>query len=182
MSNKVIAIVVGVAVVLGGAYYMMRGGSEKSTETNSIAVGEQNPTTGNENTSGKKMSFDAFMKQGGSYTCTVNQTVQGIESKGTIYIDGNNTRGEFKTSVSGMNLDTMFLTKDGYSYTWSSMMPGKGYKVAVKATVGDTTAGASGQYSFNASQIGDYDCQPWSGDSSKFAMPSGIVFTEIKSN
>lgn len=180
MSNKVIAIVVGVVVVLGGAYYAMRGTSESVKDTNSIAVGEPNPSAPAENTSGKKMSFDAFMKQGGSYICTVNQNVQGMESKGTVYINGGNVRGDFKTSVSGMNIDTMFLTKDGYSYTWSSMMAGKGFKVAVKATGGNTSTQTSGQYSFDASQIGEYDCQPWTVDQSKFAMPSGVVFTEVK--
>jgi hypothetical protein len=180
MSNKVIAIVVGVVVVLGGAYYAMRGTSESVKDTNSIAVGEPNPSAPTENTSGKKMSFDAFMKQGGSYMCTVNQNVQGMESKGTVYINGGNIRGDFKTSVSGMNIDTMFLTKDGYSYSWSSMMAGKGFKVAVKGASGNTSTQTSGQYSFDASQIGEYDCQPWTVDQSKFAMPSGVVFTEIK--
>jgi hypothetical protein len=186
MSNKVIAIVVGVVVVLGGAYYAMKGGS--AGDANSIAVGEQNPAMQNGNSSGvestnpsgKKMSFDAFIKQGGSYMCTVNQNVEGIESKGTVYVNGGNVRGDFKTSVSGMNIDTMFLTKDGYSYSWSSMMPGKGYKAKVTASGGGTGAGTSGQYSFNAEQIGDYNCEVWAVDSSKFAMPSGVVFTEIK--
>ncbi len=181
MSNKVIAIVVGVVVVLGGAYYAMRGTSESVKDTNSIAVGEPNPSTPVENSSGKKMSFDAFLKQGGSYVCTVNQSVEGIDSKGTVYVDGTDTRGTFNTTVSGMKVDSEFISTGGYTYTWSSMMQGKGFKVKVDNKVsGDTSTGTSGQYSWNAEQIGDYDCQPWSGDSSKFALPKGVVFTEIK--
>ncbi len=181
MSNKVIAVVVGVVVVLGGAYYAMRGTSTEVPNTNSIAVGEPNPSTPSENTSGKKMSFDAFLKQGGSYVCTVNQSVEGIDSKGTVYVNAGNVRGDFSTTVSGMNISTMFLVKDGFSYTWSNMMQGKGYKVPVNASgSGNTSAGTSGQYSWNAEQIGDYDCKPWSADASKFAMPSSVVFTEVK--
>ena len=49
MSNKAIAIVVGVVVVFGGAYFAMRGGS--GSDANSIAVGEQNPAMQNGNSS-----------------------------------------------------------------------------------------------------------------------------------
>jgi len=181
MSNKVIAIVVGVVVVFGGVYFAMRGGSDKVADTNSIAVGEPNGSGTTENTSGKKMSFDAFLKQGGSYVCNVNQSVEGMDSRGTVYVNGANVRGTFNTTVSGMKVDSEFISTGGYMYTWSNMMPGKGFKAKVSATAGgDASTGTSGQYSWNAEQIGDYDCQPWSVDSAKFAMPSGIVFTEIK--
>lgn len=139
----------------------------------------QDEVNGNTNTTGKKMSFDSFLRQGGAYLCTVNQSVEGVESKGTVYVDGARTRGEFKTSVQGMSIDNIFVVKDGFSYSWSSMMPGKGYKVAVSGT-GGSGGTTSGQYSFNAEQIGDYNCEAWSVDSSKFALPSGVVFTEIK--
>lgn len=185
MSNKVIATMVGVVVVLGGVYFAMSGnnssGEMANENPNSIAVGEPNPSAPAENTSGKKMSFDAFLKQGGSYVCTVNQSVEGIDSKGTVYIDKGNIRGDFNTSVAGMNVDTYFIVKDKYTYTWSNMMQGKGFKAPVSAEGnGDSSTKTSDQYSFNAEQIGDYDCQPWSVDSSKFALPSGITFTEIK--
>ncbi len=181
MSNKVIAIVVGVVVVLGGAYYAMRGTSESVKDTNSIAVGEPNPSAPTEQNSGKKMSFDAFLKQGGSYVCSVDQSVEGMDSKGTVYVNGTNIRGTFNTTVAGMKVDSEFISTGGYMYTWSSMMPGKGFKAKVGTTAGGSTStGTSGQYSWNAEQIGDYDCQPWSGDLSKFAMPSGVVFTEVK--
>ncbi len=185
MNNKIIAGVVGVVVVLGGAYFAMSGDktSDSSVQENAqgIAVGEPNPSAPVDQNSGKKMSFDAFMKQGGSYVCTVNQLVQGIESKGTVYINNGNIRGDFNTSVSGMNIDTFFIVKDSFTYTWSSMMQGKGFKAPVSAGgSGDASAGTSGQYSFNAEQIGDYDCQPWTADSSKFALPSGVTFTLVK--
>lgn len=134
---------------------------------------------------GKKMSFDAFMKQGGSYVCTVNQDVGGMTSKGTVYINGTsgqNIRGEFTTSVQGMNIGTSLIVRDGFTYTWSSMMPTTGYKVAVsKSDVGaNVNQGASGSYSWNAEQIGDYDCKPWTVDATKFDLPKTVKFTEVK--
>jgi hypothetical protein len=98
-----------------------------------------------------------------------------------VYISKGNISGDFKTSVSGMNMETFFIVKDGYSYTWSSMMPNIGYKVAVNQNSSvNTGASASGSYSFNAEQIGDYDCKPWTPSDSKFSIPSSIKFTEIK--
>lgn len=183
MSNKMIAGVLGVIVVLGAAYFFM-GDKESASTTeapqNSIAVGELNPSTPTVEDSGKKMSFDAFLKQGGSYVCTVNQNIEGIESKGIIYVNGDNVRGTFNTTVVGIKVDSEFISTGGYTYTWSSMMPGKGFKAkATDTSVGDTSTGTSGQYSFNAEQIGDYDCKTWNADPSKFALPKGVTFTEI---
>ena len=181
MNNKIIAGVLGAVVVLGGAYLFMGRDSVNTETPNSIAVGEPNPSTPTEQNSGKKMSFDSFLKQGGSYVCTVNQTVQGIDSKGTVYINGSNIHGEFNTAVAGMNVDSHFIAKDGFTYTWSRMMQGKGFKAPMSTGgAGDTSAGTSGQYSFNAEQIGEYDCQPWNVDASKFVLPSGVTFTLIK--
>lgn len=178
MSNKVIAIVVGVVVVLGGAYYAMRGGGESVKDTNSIAVGEPNGTTPTENTSGKKMSFDAFLKQGGSYVCTIKSEMEndGVLLGGTVYINNKDLRGDFKANVSGIEMTNSFISKGGYMYTWSSISGGSGFKFAVNAN-GTADNSAMG---FDAKQFGDYDCQDWTVDSSKFAMPSGVVFTEVK--
>ena len=60
-------------------------------------------------------------------------------------------------------------------------MPNTGFKMAVAGS-GGTGGEASGQYSFNAEQIGDYDCKSWNVDGSKFDLPKDVTFTEIKSN
>lgn len=186
MNNKIIAGVVGVVVVLGGVYFAMSGGdkggdSSMQDNTQGIAVGEPNPSAPVDQNSGKKMSFDAFLKQGGSYKCTVNQSVEGMDSVGTVYINKGDIRGDFNTSVAGMNIDTYFLVKDNFTYSWSSMTPGKGFKAPVSASgSANSSTGTSGQYSFNAEQIGDYDCVAWTVDSAKFALPSGVNFTLVK--
>lgn len=148
-------------------------------------------------TNGKKMSFDVFMKQGlqgSAYECTVHQTISNIDTTGKVWIDGTGTatsatsssanakvHGEFTTAVQGMNITSNFTVVDGYSYSWSSMMS-TGYKVKVPDSTGatsDTSAEAKGSYSWNASQIGDYDCQPWTATAAKFALPTNIKFTEM---
>jgi hypothetical protein len=60
------------------------------------------------------------------------------------------------------------------------MMPTTGFKAKVIENVEpNTNAGMSGTYSFNASQIGEYDCEEWAGDQSKFTLPASVTFTEI---
>lgn len=76
------------------------------------------------------------------------------------------------------------IVKDNFTYTWSPLMAGKGFKAKVVEVVGGDAVvdtGTSGTYSFNATQIGDYDCVDWTVDESKFTLPSTVTFTEIKS-
>ena len=190
MNKQVIAVVLAV-VVVGGAFFAYTKMNNKSG-----AVAEQNPYMQNGNSSGvestnpnanststtqKKLPFIDFIKQGGSYVCTVGQTVDSIKSSGTFYINGAMSRGEFATEVKGMKIDSTFVVKDGYSYSWSSIVPGMGYKVAIDQNASSGTSGnSSGSYAFNSEKIGDYDCKPWTPDNSKFNLPSTIKFTEVK--
>lgn len=177
MDKKVVGTVVAVLVVVIGGYFAWGMSKDSNTEVNQDENGSSIEDINTRAEDGKKMSFGNFLKQGGAYTCTVSQYVGDVESKGTVYINGGNVRGEFSTSVSGVNMQNYFLVKDGYSYSWSSMMPSKGYKVAVNDSTGGS---ASAQYSWNSDAIGDYNCEAWNVDNSKFSLPSGTVFTEIK--
>jgi hypothetical protein len=133
----------------------------------------------------RKMSFESFLKNDkGSYVCTVAQDVGGTQSSGTVYVSSvigetRKIRGEFSSTVQGMKIDTNFVMKDGFSYTWGSMMPQMGYKVKVQEQTGDTTTATSGTYSFNASQIGSYNCEDWKADNKMFDLPSSVKFMDI---
>ena len=83
------------------------------------------------------------------------------------------------TTYAGQKVDTAFIVRDGYSYTWTSMMPTMGFKVKVAASAGDTGAQASGSYAWNAETIGDYNCEAWTTDESKFAIPTSVTFKAI---
>ena len=122
------------------------------------------------------------MKKGGAYTCTVNQSVQNMETKGIVYISGDSVSGNFSTNVGGMNISSMFIIKDGYSYSWSSAAPTMGIKTKIAAQGNSgtkNTAGMAGSYSWNSEQIGDYSCEPWTVDQSKFVPPATVTFTSV---
>ncbi len=179
-SIKIIGAISALAVVAGISYAVITKSPSQSSSTKtttSEGVVENQPTS-----SGKKMAFADFLKQGGAYQCTVNQYVQNIESKGKVYIDGGRISGVFSTKVQGMTIDTNILVREGYSYTWSSMMQGMGYKtktVDPKDTPASGSASTSGTYSFNAEQIGDYNCTPWSVDEGVFSIPTNVTFKTL---
>lgn len=174
MSKLIIGIILVVAV--GGGYYLYS--SPKNVSTDS--VNQQAPVVPDAKVpTGKKMAFSEFMKQNGSYQCTVTQNVNNTSVNGTVFINDGKIRGEFSTSYNGTNMNISTIARDGYSYTWTSMMPTMGFKAKiVENATGDANASASGSYSWNAEHIGDYNCEAWSPDASKFSLPTSVTFTE----
>lgn len=176
-------VIVG-AVVVGG-YFILKS-SPQETETNPAVTGENSADLETINPGGtrpadeKKMAFSEFIKQGGSYKCEVKQYLSDIDNSGTVYMSGGNIRGEFSTIAEGRTMSTTFIVKDGYSYTWSSLLPNMGFKTKAVETVGaDAVTENSGTYGWNATQIGDYNCEPWSADASKFIIPTDITFKDV---
>jgi hypothetical protein len=175
MTKTIIAVLI-IAGLGVGAYVAF-----KPQETIAPQVSGQNETVQTENVpEGKKMAFSEFMKQGGSYSCTVSQEVQNTTAQGTVYISEGNLRGDFTTSFNGTKMNLSTIVRDGYSYTWSSLMPNSGFKVKV-ATPNevDSKAPSEATYSFNADTIGEYDCDPWTPDASKFAIPTSVTFKTL---
>jgi len=175
MNIKLItSIIIVVAAVAGFTYF-------KTNKTPADIVQEYSvPQQEAPAESGKKMAFAEFLKQGGSYKCTVNQSVAGTDTVGTTYIDGGRIRGEYSTQAQGMNIATTLIVRDGYSYTWTSMAPTIGFKAKVaESTAVNTGAAMSASYSWNAQQIGDYSCEAWSADEGKFTVPTNVTFKEI---
>jgi hypothetical protein len=116
---------------------------------------------------------------GGSYKCEVKQAFSDMENSGTVYIAGGNIRGEYTTIAEGRTIDTSFIMKDGYSYTWSSALANIGFKTKINTKASGAGAESSGTYSWNASQIGDYNCEPWTADEKTFETPAGMSFKEV---
>ncbi len=181
-QTKVIALVLLAVTVLGGTYFML---SRKSASTDLAIVPTSPEVVGDSSSaptpSGRKMAFLDFVKQGGAHKCIVNQSIGGMEVKGTTYINDGMIRGEYATEAQGMSMESTLIVRDGYTYTWTSMAPQMGFKTKVAAgTPTDTGAGMSGTYSFDAQQIGEYDCESWVVDEGKFTPPASVTFTEIK--
>lgn len=188
MSSKITWIVVGVVLIGGGLYFSY-------IQKNKQDLGINQPTESGEThvvveeiqdrntiaTDSKKMPFTDFIKQGGSYECNVDQYVGNTTTKGVVYINNDLIRGDYKTNIQGVSVDTTMVVKDDYTYTWSSMLPNTGFKakVAKNGQIDQNNTGTSASYSFNSEQIGDYDCKEWTPDMTMFELPSSITFQEL---
>lgn len=165
MSKTTIGVIIGV-VVLVGAYFLLT--SNKGAENGPMNGKSQGGTE-------KKMAFSEFVKQGGSYKCSVVQALSDMENSGTVYFSGNMVSGEYNTVAEGRAITTYFIFRDGYSYTWSSFAPNTGFKVKE-----ETDTETRGTYSWDASQIGDYNCESWTPDQARFAVPTDVTFQELE--
>lgn len=189
-------IVLGVLslIVVGGIFYGVTSTVEKDTASQEVVIATStvqetevatttasstmsgSASTTTDKPSGKKMAFSEFMKQGGSHKCTVTQTVASMTTNGTVYIDGSKISASFAVSVAGQSINTSMIVRDGYTYTWTSNDPTKGFKTKVVATTGDNSAGPKGTYTWDGSQIGEYSCDPWTAEASMFELPKTVTF------
>jgi len=186
MSKTIVAFLV-VLVVAGGGYFIFNSKKEipenaqvANNELKNDEIKNETP----EQPAGKKMAFSQFIKQDfGPYKCEVKQAFSDMENSGTVYINKGNLRGDFSTIAEGRKMDSSFIMKDGYTYNWSSFAPTMGVKMKVdmNAENGNTNTQTSGTYSWNAEQIGEYNCEEWVMDESKFTLPSTVTHPEIKS-
>jgi len=184
-KTTIIAITAAIIIALGGYNLVFR---NKTTQEN-ILPGSNNEIPNTENVNqvadklaGKKMAFSQFIKQDfGPYKCEVKQALSDFESTGTVYMNEGKLRGEFSTVAEGRKMDSSFIMKEGYTYNWSSIVPmGVKVKIPEKGMTGDINTNTSGTYSWNAEQIGEYNCEEWKVDEAMFELPTNIKFTEIK--
>lgn len=182
MKTKIIAsiAVVVVVAVVAGVIFKPNDSQAPTENAEKTSTAPASETTQTPAESGKKMAFSEFIKQGGAYKCTINQSVAGVDTVGTTYINGGLIRGEYKTQTQGINVTSSLVVRDGYTYTWTSMAPTMGFKAKVAETAGANTGAAmSASYSWNAEQIGDYSCEAWSAEASMFVVPSSVTFREV---
>jgi hypothetical protein len=181
--TKTTIIPIIVIVFAGLGLFLINNKSANKLDTPVTQDSNQTMAENENNSQGKKMAFSEFLKQDkGSYQCTVNQYIDAGMSQSTqgkVFLYDGNIRGDFATQVSGMNILSSVIVRDGFSYTWTNMAP-IGYKVSVIDTNNpQSQSEMSAAYSWNAEQIGDYDCQEWNVDKTQFEIPTQIQFQEI---
>jgi hypothetical protein len=190
MNKTILWIIGGIAAVGIAVAVISVTGHKKSPVVQNQQDSESVTTTTDSNASGtpaqggKKMAFSRFVAQGGTYKCTVDQYLENysIKTSGTVYLDAGKIRGSFSTTVAGQKIDAWTIVRDGFAYSWTSLVK-TGYKTPVVNA--DTNASSSvsvsgNTYSFNLDQIGDYNCVDWKADGSVFLVPVDITFQEIK--
>lgn len=172
LLNKIIIGIVILGIIVGGYFAFTSNKNEAGIKSEEEATTE---------IQGKKMAFSQFIKNGGSYECTISQNVAETTSTGKVFMDGEKIRGDFTSTVQNRKIDSTFVSKEGFTYAWTSMIPNMVYKSAMKKeeTEANTNTGKSGAYSFDAETIGEYDCKEWATDQTKFEIPAGAQVINI---
>lgn len=173
MNTKLIAGIVALVAIGGGAYYFMNtsSGTMDTSETGDASAQE----------GAFEGSFMALAKRGGNWKCTVDAQAStgagSAVSSGVVYVSGEKVRADFTSTVQGFgNVDSHMIADGVNVYTWTSMMP-QGFKTKMTAMESGGTE-TSGQ-GFDANQSYGYDCERTSADASLFAVPSTVTFTDL---
>lgn len=171
-TNTLIALVLGIAVIGGGAYFVFNQPSSGSEDTQ-MESAEAGAFEG---------SMTALMKRGGNWKCTVDASANtgagAAVSSGVVYVSGEKVRADFTSTIQGFGTVDSHMLADGTNvYTWSSMMP-QGFKLPQAKMEGQGGAETSGS-GFDANQSYSYDCQPGSADAALFSTPGNVTFTEL---
>lgn len=175
--NKKIAIGVGVIIVIALlAGFFMRNKNTAEVKDN---MGKTLPEQEAAQPQGMQNTLKGLLGLGQSQTCTYN-VGEGLGTS-TVYVAGGKMRTDtlVKTGTSDFVSHTIM---DGQSvYSW---MDGQktGYKMDFASMQGNTMKGDvnnSGQANIDPNKQFDFKCSRWSVDNSKFALPTGVEFTDM---
>lgn len=164
--NKKLVIVVVILLLLGGYFFMKNG--DGSTTNGSITSTSD---------SKKPSSLKDLISKGIAQTCTYSNE----NGKGTFYMSGGKTRGDFETTAGTVTTKGHMLVDGGTSYVWMD-----GQKTGFKSTFDTSTtdepsSNPSAAQTFDANASMNYDCKPGVVDSSLFTAPKDVEFMSFDS-
>lgn len=173
--NKKLLIVIGAIIVLLIAvvgYFVFKPASAPQpppvlSESTSVTQ-EVTPTV-----APKKITLRSLLGSSSSQKCEFSD--DNLSSSGQVYIADGKIRVISTIDVSSppnnviINGDQMYYWVEGQT---------TGYALSSSITAGEATPSAANQ-SVDMDQLIDFSCQPWTVDSAKFELPSGIQFTDF---
>lgn len=163
MYKKYLGAFIGIVVIAALAFVFMNGAG--------IGGSLLKETADTEYFSG---SFAELAERGGAWRCIFTHETETVTLRGTVYVYGENIRGDFESDTQGITVDSHMITDHGFIYTWSPIAP-TGYKVPYSLEAG------TGNGSSEFRQPYDFRCTPWTVEETKFAIPADTTFVEIAS-
>ena len=158
----------------------------ESSSTETIREVVENPVETNEFISG---SFADLLEMQIPSTCTFDYTDpdSNTRSVGTLYVSGENFKGEVDVTVDGQTQHTNVLKSSDFAYMWNSGET-QGIKmnftdVALNETDPTPSTEDSGDVTstenLNLNASYDFNCSAWIPDNKKFEIPSEITFVDF---
>jgi hypothetical protein len=185
-TNVFIALVVMGMVAVGGGGYLvyskMQTDDVQKEPKSEIAIETKNEVEEKELPTDDMVSgtFASLLGLGQNLICQFTYFDGTSASDGTFYIaqGGERLRGDFTSTIGGQKIDSHLIRNDGFNYTWSSSL-NQGAKIKIEPEVkSQITAEKNAQMPIDENTV--YNCTPWSVDPTKFVLPSGIEFIDLK--
>lgn len=173
MNNKV-AIWIVVVIVAGVLVWWFT----KSPAPDSAVQGDEQAME-EQGTMSSESSFNELFAKGDKQKCVFTYNDEQSSQTGTAYFDGEQRmRGDFTTEVDEIGTFDTHIIRDGdWFYSWGGPLGGEmGTKINLSE---QETAEGEANESVNLDERVRFDCERWSADSSKFELPSDIIFSEI---
>jgi hypothetical protein len=163
-----------IGIVLVGGLIIVGLNNSKSLNNDLKSGGNSVDIASEESFSGKfSGSMKDLVSKNQSMKCTFTHNTEMNNSKGTVYIGDGKLKGDFDIHASGQNMKAFMISDGSTSYVWSSVLP-QGFKVVLSNTENQNSTQPAQGVDYN--QNLDYECVPWSVDSSYFVPPADINF------
>lgn len=152
--------------LLGIGAYLTVGNRGASPES---SVNQQTSTE--TNTSTQAQSLEDFLTMTDDQQCTFTDATS--ETSGTIYVSNQQLRGDFVTNSDGMEVSdevsAHVIANSQDVYLWMDGVE-EGYKTSL-SSISEASADLPISDFINPDENVDYQCTPWTADTSKFELP-----------
>ena len=173
--NKQLTLLLAVAAlfIVGIGGFFLYSKNNKPQVVTTQAVTTQKPA------SNHTKSLLELLTSGQTTKCTFEtNTSEKSQTTGTVYISGNNMRGQFTTKVNGKASNINLIRVGDQSYIWGDDLP-SGIKMKLSAK--DLSQNNQTKQYIDANNKTNYNCSPWVPDASQFTPPTNVKFTDYSS-
>lgn len=175
--NAIIALSIGGIIILGTiAVILWNNQTRPSTEGQEAAMMEEKMEETDESMSLSTIA-DIFTRSE-NVMCTFDVDAEEGTTTGTVYVAGDNARGEYSTNINDETVTGYFIRNDDTFYSWTDQFP-TGVKMV--ADVDEWAENFNEQQedesvSFDPNTQINFKCSAWNVDQSMFEAPADVNF------
>lgn len=168
--NKMVWLGIGAVVIVGAGiigFLAMSWRVRPEQTMTSTSVQEQSSMEG------ERKTLRDLWSLGVNQMCTF-QDEQG--NSGTVYIGQNQVRGDFAVTVEEKLTNSHLIVKAETAYVWMEGLA-NGYKFPLGMLTG-TENQTNVPKTMDVNEQVDYECNPWTLETSRFDLPTGVEFVD----
>lgn len=141
-------------------------------------------STNDKQTESIKAKVEDIFSMEGNKECNYTMTVEGMESKGTMYISGKKVFNTATLTVEGVEQSMNYLIDEEWMYSWGTSLPAmkmnlKQMNENTKDIEVDNTDKKVSYDKLGLKEDMELDCRNWIVDDSKFELPKDVEFKDI---